>query len=563
MSNSLRLIFLSTLFLLMVSQNALYAQELSEDLLFSERKLKLKDVIQKIEEQTGFRFAFRSDLLDTEKIVSFNNGNISVSECLKVILPKNLDFRRVGRHLVIRPKPGFSKASATGDIIERNPGSIKPVAVSSKSLKKVRIKGQVFSEEGKPLPKASVLALGQNISTLTDSSGHFTLELRTNRKFEGLICRKIYFEDTLLSPPLARGVLKIQLQQEKDTFSYLSPLHANFKRIEETEIAEWVLSPEAFRTAQNLPYIAEKRAIQVSLLPRVGTALNSSGLIRNNASLNILAGYSEGVNGCEIGGLLNINRRDVRGLQLSGFGNMAGGDLNGVQLSGFYNLIRGNTQGLQVAGFMNHCDTLRGVQTTGAVNSSKTVRGLQISGFLNKANENRGIQIGIVNFSRKSSGVAVGLLNLSSSGFKEISLTAHSFLGLEASFRMGDEHFYNIYRISASPELLGWGLGFGSRGIIKKWDFGSELISHMLWTSEVSAPSSWHSVSFPVGLRLKKMRFSTAPFVGLWQSENTLPIIKPSDDMVFGSASTLRDTSTQKHFFRWSYGLQFTFSKMW
>jgi hypothetical protein len=44
----------------------------------------------------------------------------------------------------------------------------------------------------------------------------------------------------------------------------------------------------------------------------VGTHGKLSGQVTNNFSFNILGGYGAGVNGAEVGGLFNIDKKDVK-----------------------------------------------------------------------------------------------------------------------------------------------------------------------------------------------------------------------------------------------------------
>ena len=137
-------------------------------------------------------------------------------------------------------------------------------------------------------------------------------------------------------------------------------------------------------TADNLN-IYEKRIGQISFIPFVGSNSMVSGALVNNTSLNILAGFSSGVEGVEIGGLLNINKDYMHGAQVSGFGNIVGAETDGLQIAGFFNINAGSVNGCQIGGFNNVVvDDVTGVQISGFNNIIRgQMTGLQLTGFCN------------------------------------------------------------------------------------------------------------------------------------------------------------------------------------
>ncbi|MBI1183937.1 hypothetical protein GC194_06675 [bacterium] len=133
-----------------------------------------------------------------------------------------------------------------------------------------------------------------------------------------------------------------------------------------------------------------RRPGQVSFISPMGTNGLESGRVINNFSFNILAGYHAGLDGIEIGGLLNVLKHDMQGLQIAGFGNTVLGAANGVQIAGFYNTSGGFTKGAQIAGFSNVVtDSVNGFQAAGfsnVVNGAYT--GSQLAGFSNVVHGN-------------------------------------------------------------------------------------------------------------------------------------------------------------------------------
>jgi hypothetical protein len=206
------------------------------------------------------------------------------------------------------------------------------------------------------------------------------------------------------------------------------------------------------------------QSFQFSILPLLGT---DGAETRNNiysGSVNLFAGITGGIQGFELGGLLNITDGNVEGLQFSGFGNAVTGNFQGVQISGFLNAINGNSKGLNFSGFINAvreshqgvqgsgfmnvtggdfkgvsgsgfmnatAGSFEGIHGTGFINVSRNgakgilgagfgnvnggnSQGVHISGFFNYSDNFEGAQLsGFINVARHMKGVQVGFINLS------------------------------------------------------------------------------------------------------------------------------------------------------
>lgn len=253
---------------------------------------------------------------------------------------------------------------------------------------------------------------------------------------------------------------------------------------------------------------------QVSFVYPLGTSGTKSGDHEYGFSLNILTGYTGGVNGCELGGLVNTTKNGVNGFQAAGVANFVQSNINGAQLSGVINtsasvtgfqasgvinITKGKIEGIQMAGTANIAnesfrgaqfggaintaknfvgfqaagnvniinDSLRGCQAAGLVNISKQVNGLQLSGIMNIANGNlhgvqiscinscgklNGSQIGLINIvDTAESGVAVGLVNIYRSGmYHEFEISTSDRSNIALSYKMGLRKFYTIYTVGAS-----------------------------------------------------------------------------------------------------------------
>ncbi|MGV8138236.1 MAG: hypothetical protein AB2L20_23750 [Mangrovibacterium sp.] len=154
---------------------------------------------------------------------------------------------------------------------------------------------------------------------------------------------------------------------------------------------------------------------QLSLVPVLGTHSLYGSRIVFHGSVNLVGGYTGGVNGLEMGGVFNLNRKDVRGVQMGGVFNLVGGRAEGVQMAGVSNRVKGDVSGLQMGGVSNWTGNAKGVQLAGVINMSKEMDGLQMAGVVNTATESKGTQLaGVLNVSSGETGSQVaGVINVS------------------------------------------------------------------------------------------------------------------------------------------------------
>jgi len=203
----------------------------------------------------------------------------------------------------------------------------------------------------------------------------------------------------------------------------------------------------------------------------------------NNFSLNILYGLNGGVNGVEIGSILNQNDGDVVGTQISGVVNLNTGYSDGVLLSGVSNICNGFTRGLFISGVSNICrDTSSGVFVSGVLNySEQNSKGFQLATINISMNELNGFQLGVVNFSKKIKGVQLGVVNILNekdggipvgvvsvvkNGLYEFELTGGDAIYSNLNYKMGIDKLYTIYKIGYSTfhnkPVYSYGMGFGT-----------------------------------------------------------------------------------------------------
>jgi hypothetical protein len=263
----------------------------------------------------------------------------------------------------------------------------------------------------------------------------------------------------------------------------------------------------------------DRRLAQVSLLPYLGTNTDRSAEITNNVSFNVLWGTNGGVDGLEVGGLVNVVVNDVSGMQIAGLGNTIGGNLEGTQVGGLFNVNKGHTTGLQVAGLLNTTQKGHAVQLAGIANKSKgDYRGLQfsglfnssggkaegsqisglfnyaysnagtqlsglfniagdvshgqISGLFNKGAYVNGAQLALINISDTITGTPIGLFNIVKKGYNRIEVSGNDALFANVGVKFGAHRLYNIIHAGARWDELKPGVADTAPGTYMSWGLG-------------------------------------------------------------------------------------------
>lgn len=265
-----------------------------------------------------------------------------------------------------------------------------------------------------------------------------------------------------------------------------------------------------------------RRLAQVSLLPFLGTNAGKSDQLTNNFSVNLFWGYNGGVEGLEVGGLVNGIKNDVKGIQVAGIGNIVGQDVIGTQVGGLFNVAKGKVVGIQSAGLFNVSGSgqavqaalffnasrsdYAGIQAAGLYNYSKgKADGLQAAGLFNisngktksqvaglfnynkgditwgqigvlfnKAHKVKGFQIGLINISDTITGTPLGVLNIVKKGYNRMEFSGGETMYANATLKLGARSFYNTFHLGARWEevvnpgqnKVSWSLGYGIGTVI-------------------------------------------------------------------------------------------------
>ena len=333
--------------------------------------VQLDDALFAIGRAGGFDFSYNASAMPTDSVVRVDADAESVRRVLDRLVGPRYDIRPIGNHLLIaRRKPA-------------PPISVLPADIGLEGF-------LIDALTGDRIRYATVHS-DLRTNTMTDENGHYALTVPGSTREVGLHFSKRGFHDTLVVVRPDRVTsITVGLRPFPNYDVPLATREVNIvgDKLPEPELmTEWLVSAEQRALAENLPGPVQTFPIQISFVPAIGTNRLLCGGMVNNFSLNILAGYANGLRGVEIGGLVNMDREDVIGVQVAGLVNAVGGKTSGVQIAGLTNLVRGDVKGVQIAGLANvNTGNVAGLQIAGLVNyAPRPVLGAQISGFVSYA----------------------------------------------------------------------------------------------------------------------------------------------------------------------------------
>lgn len=493
---------------------------------------RLENVLEILSNKGNFYFSYNSNIIKKDSLVTLSATNKSVHQILQILLTDHYEFIESGNYIIIRKAP------------------IKATIVTKKAVTDNRfylVSGYVLDNDTYlQLPDASIYEKTQLASALTNSEGYFKLRLKQKTKRAILTVSKEFYQDTsvlvdpgynqqvtvtispittgtisIISPEdfLAPDQLKVRVQKDSTITEY-TYTKTDSSIVEQTGMGRFLLSAAQKVQSINLKNFFTSRPFQLSLTPGLSTQGKLSGQVINNVSFNVFGGYTGGVNGAEIGGLFNINKKYVQYFQAAGLFNIAGGHMHGFQLGGIHNMVLDSVKGFQAAGVNNHVtgsfsgfqlggvynhvgDSVKGFQAAGVANFShkkasgvqlagvinfanRDMRGAQIAGVANYAKNLKGLQIGVINIADTSSGYSIGLINIILKGYHKLSFFSNEVANVNAAFKTGNSKLYSILQggvnLDSSNKIYTFGYGLGSeRRLSKVLSLNPELTAQYLY----------------------------------------------------------------------------------
>ncbi len=237
-----------------------------------------------------------------------------------------------------------------------------------------------------------------------------------------------------------------------------------------------VLTSHAARAQENEEKSAQSS--QITFAYPLGTNGIDAISTPNRFSVNVLYGVNGGLDGLELGGIMNYNHGDVNGMQLAGVANINREQTNGLMWAGCFNLALDDAEGVQLSEINIASGDFNGVQ----------------AGVFNYARGLKGVQFGLVNIVGEDNGaVPIGLINIVRGGYYELEFSTSEVLYTNVNYKMGVEHFYTIFKLGSSRyesnPVYSFGLGFGSMlSLAEKHKISMDLsVNHIVYNEEWSS----------------------------------------------------------------------------
>lgn len=571
------------IFLLLVCYFASGQDILSKNLSLNVSRQRLDDVLEIISNKGNFYFSYNSSIIKKDSLVSIAASNKTVKEILDQIFPIGYEYKESGNYLIIRRAP------------------IKVTIVTSKAVTEDKfyvVSGYVLDNEtGYMLPNASIYEKNLLASALTNQDGYFKVRLKSKARTAALTVSKEFYEDTTVTiePKYDQQIsiaimpissddritivrpedyflpdsLKITVENNETATTY-TYVRVDSGTVEKTGMGKFLLSSKQRMQTLNLKKFFTERPFQLSLTPGLSTHGSMSSQVINNFSLNVFGGYSGGVNGVELGGLFNIDKKDVKFFQAGGIFNIVGGTMTGVQLGGINNTVLDSVRGFQAAGINNHVggkfsgfqvggiynhvsDSMKGVQVGGVGNFAKNkvtgvqiggvanfanrgIRGTQIAGVVNYAKKLNGVQIGLINIADSSDGYSIGLLNFVVNGYHKLSISTDEFINLNASLKTGTKKLYSILHAgmnwgNSDEKVYAFGYGLGTEiNLNRTFSINPEIASHYLYLGSWDYLNLLNKFRLNVDIRLGKyVSIFGGPVFNVYYSQQSskIPGYKP------------------------------------
>ena len=495
---------------------------------------RLENVLEIVSNKGNFYFSYNSNIIRPDSLVSLSMINKPIREVLLALFGDGYEFRESGNYIILRRAP-IKLRLVTNQAVSEN--------------KFYTVSGYVIDDQtGEKVSDASIYEKLRLSYASTNSQGYFKIRLKSKYKTAAITVSKQFYEDTtvIIEPRYNQSVnitivpseisehtvtIKPKNYQAPESIKVEVPLNDSMhwlytyvKRdsvlVERTALGKWLVSSRQRIQSINLKQFFTVRPIQGSIVPGLSTNGKLNSQVINNFSFNLFGGYSGGVNGFEIGGLFNIDKRNVQYTQIGGLFNMVGGKVSGVQLAGLsntvldslegaqfggitnyvkrnfagvqlggiYNHVGGNLKGWQSAGVVNFTNhKTQGVQLAGVANiSSRQVNGVQIAGVFNYTRRLKGVQIGLINVADSSNGYSIGLINIVFKGYHKLSLSTNEVLNVNAAFKTGNSKLYSILLAGANADTakkaFSFGYGLGSEfSLSKRFAVNTELTSQYLY----------------------------------------------------------------------------------
>lgn len=347
-----------------LSAPGLYAQQpLNKTVSIKVSKQPVDTVLQQLSRQGRLHFSYVGTPFRKDSLVTITAIQKSVRQVLDILFDSRMQYIESGDNIILQRADSYRERhySISGYVRDR--------------------------ENGQAVSNASIYERATLYSTFTDGSGYFHLRLKDRGRMPSVqltVSKELYMDTALYVMPGFDREISVTIAPAKPVM--LREFTVS-DQVDKTWIGKRLLSEGLRRQTQNISRFFANKPFQSSLVPSVGSHGKMAGQVVNKVSVNLVGGYSAGLNGVEFAGGFNINKKDVQYVQAAGIFNVVGGSMKGGQAAGGVNQVMRSVSGVQAAGILNTAnDTVTGAQFAGVLNlAGGDVTGIQAGGLLNRA----------------------------------------------------------------------------------------------------------------------------------------------------------------------------------
>ncbi len=355
------------LFLMLLWPSCLMAQQqLQQAVSFRAVQWPVDSVLSKITAQSGLNFSYAGRPFRGDSLVTMTVQRKPVRQVLDQLFQGRIRYSVVDGHIILHAAEGTRERFYV-------------------------ISGYVRDKSsGQSVVNASIYERTDLMSAFTNQEGYFHLRLKDKGKHPSVeitVSKEFYMDTALYVIPGYDREISVAISPAMPVQLREFTVSDN---VDKTWAGSRLIGDALRRQTRNIGRFLANKPVQTSLLPSLGTHGKMAGSVVNKFSLNLVGGYSAGVDGVEIAGGYNINKKDAQYAQVAGIFNLVGGAVTGVQVAGLFNRNIESVLGAQISGISNVADgKLRGAQITGLFNRAKdSVYGIQIAGLYNRTRGN-------------------------------------------------------------------------------------------------------------------------------------------------------------------------------
>ncbi|MDO5968752.1 TonB-dependent receptor [Flavivirga aquimarina] len=300
---------LTTLFLIVslfqLQANESYAQKTKVTLTLE--NVSIESVLNKIESLTDFKFIYKSNEIDYQKIVSIKAKKERISIILKNIFDgSNTVFKVVDKQIILKKEPSQTPEKLTVNS-----------SIETEIIQGITVSGTITDANNQPLPGANIIEKGTTNGTQTDFDGNFTIEV--NNENATLIISFIGFTTQEVS---VNGQSQLAITLKEDAAALDEVVVIGYGTVRKRDLTGSVSSVDTEETfaapVSNLDQALQGRAAGVQVTT-VNGAPGSGATIRIRGGNSITAGNEPlyVIDGFVGGGDLNtINPNDIESIEI-------------------------------------------------------------------------------------------------------------------------------------------------------------------------------------------------------------------------------------------------------